>query len=117
MRTDHASSSRTKEVEAVIQPDRLARLRDALRRIHDFPGMTVSKAEGSGYHPDEPDPPVIKRELTEYSPKVRVEMVVPDTEVERLVRLIHEICHIGRPGDGVAWVTPVASFRRLRERR
>jgi nitrogen regulatory protein P-II 1 len=106
-----------KEIKAVIQPNRLARLREAFRRIHDFPGMTVSKAEGSGYHPDKPNPPGIKSELTEYSPKVRIELVVPDDEVARLVDLIHEICHTGRPGDGVVWVTPVETFRRLRERR
>lgn len=106
-----------KEIKAVVQPNRLPRLREAFRRIHDFPGMTVSKAEGSGYHPDKPNPPGIKTELTEYSPKVRIEMVVPDDEVERLVGLIHEVCHTGRPGDGVVWVTPVETFQRLRERR
>ncbi len=106
-----------KEIKAVIQPNRLARLREAFRRIHDFPGMTVSKAEGSGYHPDKPNPPGIKSELTEYSPKVRIEMVVADADVERFVTLIHETCHTGRAGDGVVWVTPVEIFHRLRERR
>jgi nitrogen regulatory protein P-II 1 len=45
-----------KEIKAVIQPARLPRLREAVRKIHDFPGMTVTRAEGLGYHPDKPPP-------------------------------------------------------------
>ena len=106
-----------KEIKAVIQPSRLPRVRDAFRRIPDFPGMTVAKATGSGYHPDDPGHAGIKGELTEYSPKVRIELIVPDEAVDRIVGIIHEICHTGRPGDGVVWVTPVESFLRIRQRR
>jgi nitrogen regulatory protein P-II 1 len=104
-----------KEIKAIVQPARLARIREAVRAMPDFPGMTVSKAEGSGYHPDKPNPPGIKTELTDYSPKVRIEIVSPDHHVEAIVRLIREACHTGRPGDGVVWVTAVESFQRIRE--
>lgn len=104
-----------KEIKAIIQPNRLARLRDAFRRIPDFPGMTVTRAEGSGYHPGKPHEAGIKGELTEYSQKVRIELVVRDEEVDRLVALIHSIAHTGRAGDGVLWVTAVERFHRLRE--
>jgi nitrogen regulatory protein P-II 1 len=104
-----------KEIKAVIPPARLPRVREAFRHMHDFPGMTVLKAEGSGYHPDKPNPPGIKSELTDYSARVRIEIVAPDDKVDELVRIIRETCHTGRPGDGVVWVTPVDSFRRIRE--
>ena len=55
-----------KEIKAVIQPARLARVREAFRKIPDFPGMTVSRAEGSGYHPDKPLPASIKSELAHF---------------------------------------------------
>jgi nitrogen regulatory protein P-II 1 len=42
-------------------------------------------------------------------------MVVPDEEVDRLIALVHSICHTGRAGDGVLWVTPVEQFHRLRQ--
>jgi nitrogen regulatory protein P-II 1 len=96
-----------KEIKAVIRPQRLARLREAFRKLPDFPGMTVMKAEGSGYHPDKPADHSIKSELTDYSARVRVEIVSPDA-------LIHDATHTGRAGDGVVWVTPVESFERLR---
>jgi nitrogen regulatory protein P-II 1 len=104
-----------KTINAVITPSRLARLRAAFRRIPDFPGMTVVKAEGSGYHPGKPHAPGVKGELTEYSARIRIEIVSPDDMVARLVAIIHEACHTGHAGDGVAWVAPVESFQRLRE--
>jgi len=105
-----------KEIKAVIQPARLARVREAFRRLPDFPGMTVSRAEGSGYHPDKPKPAGIKSELTDYSQKVRIEIVSPDEMVERLMSLIREACHTGQPGDGLVWVTPVEQFQRIRQK-
>jgi len=66
------------EIKAVIQPARLARVREAFRKIPDFPGMTVSRAEASGYHPDTPIAADIKSELTDDSEKVRIEIVSPE---------------------------------------
>lgn len=104
-----------REIKAIIQPGRLARLREAFRRIADFPGMTVTRAEGSGYHPGKPHDAGIRGELTEYSERIRIELVVPDDAVDEYVALIHSVCHTGRPGDGVLWVTPVEHFHRLRQ--
>jgi nitrogen regulatory protein P-II 1 len=106
-----------KEIKAVIKPTRLPRLREAFRKLPDFPGMTVIRAEGSGYHPNKPMSPGIRSELADYTAKVRVEIVARDAEVDALVGLIHEICHTGQVGDGVVWVTPVETFHRLREKR
>lgn len=104
-----------KEIKAVIQPGRLSRLREAVRRLPDFPGMTVSRAEGSGYHPQKPASAGIKGELTDFSAKVRIEIVAPDEQVEALCALVREACHTGQAGDGVVWVVPVERFGRLRE--
>ena len=104
-----------KEIKAVIQPARLSRVREAFRKLPDFPGMTVSRAEGSGYHPDKPMPPGVRSELTDYSQKVRIEIVAPDEMVERLAAIIRDACHTGQPGDGIVWVTPVESLHRIRQ--
>lgn len=106
-----------KEIKAVIQPARLARLREAFRRIPDFPGMTVARAEGSGYHPEKPMPQGIKSELTDFSARVRIEIVSPEAMAERLVGVIHDVCHTGQAGDGVIWVTPVETLLRIRQKR
>jgi nitrogen regulatory protein P-II 1 len=104
-----------KEIKAVIQPARLARLREAFRKIPDFPGMTVSRAEGSGYHPGKSAAPGIKAELTDYSARIRIEIVAPDAVAERLAAIVRETCHTGQPGDGILWVTTVETFHRIRE--
>ena len=102
-------------MKAVIQPARLARVREAFRKLPDFPGMTVSRAEGSGYHPDKPMPAGIRSELTDYTQKVRIEIVSPDDMADRLVAIIQEACHTGQAGDGVVWVTKVEMLIRLRQ--
>ena len=103
-----------KEIKAVIQPSRLARLREAFRKLPDFPGMTVSRAEGSGYHPGKPAPSGIKGELTDYSPRIRIEIISSDDQAARIVAIVKEICHSGQPGDGVLWTTMVEDFHRIR---
>ena len=104
-----------KEIKAVIQPTRLARLREAFRKIPDFPGMTVYRAEGSGYHPGKSAAPGIKAELTDYSARIRIEIVAPDAAAERLAAIVRAACHTGQPGDGIVWVTAVETFHRIRE--
>lgn len=103
-----------KEIRAVIRPARLEALREAFRKRPDFPGMTVVKAQGSGYHPGKPSQG-LKAELTDFSDRVLIELVAPDDQVDELVAVIHGICHTGQIGDGVVWVTPVEAFLRLRE--
>jgi nitrogen regulatory protein P-II 1 len=105
-----------KEIKAVIQPSRLSRVREALRKVRGFPGMTITAAEGCS---DVEDLALQRRdteELVEFSRKVRIEMVTPDEHVDEMVRIIRELCHTGQRGDGIVWVTPVETFSRLRER-
>jgi nitrogen regulatory protein P-II 1 len=105
-----------KEIKAVIQPSRLSRVREALRKVRGFPGMTITAAEGCS---DVEDLALQRRdteELVEFSRKVRIEMITPDEHVDEMVRIIRELCHTGQRGDGVVWVTPVETFSRLRDR-
>jgi len=102
------------EIKAIIQPQRLSRIRSALRNIKGFPGMTVSKVDGCGHYVAKPAMG-IREELTDYSPKVRIEMVTPDDLVEGVLQILVEVGHTGQVGDGIVWVTPVDRFIRLSE--
>jgi nitrogen regulatory protein P-II 1 len=104
-----------KEIKAVIQPSRLPKIRSALRNIKGFPGMTVSKVEGCGHHLAKPSIG-IREELTDYSPKVRIEMVTPDDLVEGVLQILVEVGHTGQVGDGIVWVTPAERMIRLSEK-
>jgi nitrogen regulatory protein P-II 1 len=96
-----------KEIKAVIRPNKLAVLREALRDVPGFPGMTVSKAEGVSAPARHGPPHSIKEELTDYTPKVRIEIVSPDEVVDAIIDRIKAIATTGHLGDGLVWVTPV----------
>ena len=95
-----------KEIRAIIRPNKLPKLRTVLREMPGFPGMTVSKVEGFGA-PSEHTPHNIKEELTDYSAKVRIEIVAPDEKVDDIVRRIISVACTGQTGDGLVWVVPI----------
>lgn len=102
-----------KEIKAVIQPKRLERIRDAFRLLPGFPGMTISKVQGCSGHQGVEHHDSLRAELTEFSYKIKLEIVAEEVMVEPIVRLIQQHAYSGQPGDGVLWVTPVESFCRL----
>lgn len=103
-----------KEIKAIIQPHRLPKIRSALRNIKDFPGMTIAKVEGCGHHVAKPSQG-IRDELTDYSPKIRIEIIAPDAMVEGLLQILVEVGHTGQVGDGIVWVTQAERMIRLSE--
>ncbi len=97
-----------KEIKAVIRPNKLAALREALIVMPGFPGMTVSKVEGcSAPLRHVPARVRIKDELTDYSPKVRIEIVAPDEVAGEIFQRISEVAQTGHYGDGLVWITHV----------
>ncbi|HEY3300898.1 MAG TPA: P-II family nitrogen regulator [Methylophilaceae bacterium] len=103
-----------KEIKAVVQPHRLPKIRSAFRNIKNFPGMTVTKVDGCGHHLAKPSHG-IREELTDYSPKVKIEIVAPENMVEGLLQVLVEVGHTGQIGDGIVWVTEAERMIRLSE--
>ena len=68
--------------------------------------MTVSKVEGCSA-PTRANKASIKDELTDYSAKVRIEIVCHAEIAELLMEKIVAVCQTGQVGDGVVWCTPV----------
>lgn len=97
-----------KEIKAVIRPNKLAALRDALMAMPGFPGMTVTKVEGCSAPVRHVSARVkIRDELTDYTSKVRVEIVAPDEVAESLFNCITDVARTGHYGDGLVWVCDV----------
>jgi nitrogen regulatory protein P-II 1 len=105
-----------KEIKAIVRPARLDRVRDALRRLPGFPGMNFGKVEGCSRFPSGQNPRSPKEALTEFSSKIRIEMVCPDEMVEPIVRMIAEHAFTGQAGDGLLWVTDVVYRVRVVEK-
>ena len=105
-----------KEIKGIIQPGKLEALREALAALPDFPGMSIQRAEGCGPASDRTSQPAsIKQDLTDFSRKVRIEIIAPDAMVESILATIREVTRTGRMGDGIVWVTPVETFARIRD--
>ena len=100
-----------KEIKAIIRPNKLPLLRSKLVETPGFPGMTTSKAEGCSA-PNKVHKSSIKDELTDYTQKIRIEIVCPDEVADQLMDVIIYVCQTGQIGDGIVWMTTIdkASF-------
>lgn len=95
-----------KEIKAVIGPQKLEALREVLRAVPHFPGMTVSKAEGYTA-PSTLSKPSIKAELTDHVHRLRIEIVVADDLAAPVFDAVVKSISSGSPGDGMVWMTDV----------
>lgn len=100
------------EIKAVVRPAKLDVLRTALKRIPDFPGMTVMRVEGCSGN-DSPHPHGLKQDLVDFSPKMMVFIVAEDALAERIHEVIVQTTSTERHGDGLIWTTPVQQFRSI----
>lgn len=104
-----------KEVRAIIRPNRRDRLRDALRAIPNFPGVTMFRAEGFTA-PAAVDKRTVRDELTDFTEKCMVSVLCPDEMVDTIRDAIMTACGTGQIGDGLVWVMDIASAHRIRDR-
>lgn len=104
-----------KEIRAIVRPNRLERLRDALRAIPNFPGVTVFRAEGFTA-PAAVDKRSVRDELTDFTPKLMVCVLCEDHVVETIREAIITACSTGKIGDGLVWVIDIEPVHRIRDR-
>jgi len=95
-----------KEIKAYIQPFMLQKVTDALHKIHVH-GMSVCDIKGFGKEKDESYPHQPGDYITEFTPKMRLEIICSDNEVDKIVKAIKENSHTGRRGDGKIFVINV----------
>jgi nitrogen regulatory protein P-II 1 len=102
-----------KLVTAIIKPFKLDDVKTALQ---DFGvnGMTVSEASGYGRQGGHTEVYRGAEYTVDLVPKVRLEVIVEDHDVEDVVTLITTSAQTGRIGDGKVWVVPVETLARVR---
>lgn len=77
-------------------------------------GMTVSEVQGYGRQKGHTEVYRGAEYSVDFVPKVRVEVVVDDAAVDKVVETIVEASRTGKIGDGKVWVTPVEAVIRVR---
>lgn len=103
-----------KEIRAIVRPNRLDRLRDALRAIPNFPGVTIFKAEGFTA-PAAIHKRTVKDELTDFTDKLMICVLADDDMVEPIRKAIVDTCQTGQIGDGLIWTVDITSMYRIRD--
>ena len=102
-----------KKIEAIIRPEKLTIVHEALKDL-GYPGMTISEVKGHGVQKGIVQQWRGRQYTVEFLPKVKLEIVVPDSAVERLLQVIKENAETGSIGDGKAFVSTVDDVMRLR---
>jgi nitrogen regulatory protein P-II 1 len=104
-----------KKIVAIIRPSRLDAVQEALAEQADIAGITVTDVRGIG-RADE-------RQVAHYrgndyvismAPKIKLELIATDDEVDRIVATVLEFAHTGEEGDGKIFVIPMGDVVRIR---
>jgi len=102
-----------KLVTAVVKPFKLDDVKEALKAA-GVQGLTVSEVQGFGRQGGHTEVYRGAEYQVDFVPKVRIEMVVDLTDVERVVDAIVNAGRTGKIGDGKVWVTDVNRIIRIR---
>jgi nitrogen regulatory protein P-II 1 len=102
-----------KKIEAIIKPFKLDEVKDALHEV-GIKGITVTEAKGFGRQKGHTELYRGAEYVVDFLPKVKVEVILEDTLVERAVEAIQQAAHTGRIGDGKIFITTIDEVIRIR---
>jgi nitrogen regulatory protein P-II 1 len=102
-----------KKVEAIIKPFKLDEVKDALSEV-GIQGMTVTEVKGFGRTGGKKEVYRGSAYVVDFVPKVKVEIVVADSQTQQVIDAIEKSAKTGRIGDGKIFVTPVEEAVRIR---
>ncbi len=102
-----------KKVEAVIKPFKLDDVREALSEI-GITGLTATEVKGFGRQKGHTELYRGAEYVVDFLPKVKLEIVVKEAEVDRCVETITNTARTGKIGDGKIFITSVEQVVRIR---
>ena len=102
-----------KKIEAVVKPFKLDEVKEALTDA-GVSGITVTEVKGFGRQKGHTELYRGAEYVVDFLPKVKIEVVVEDDQVDRVVEAIELAARTGRIGDGKIFVVPVERAVRIR---
>jgi nitrogen regulatory protein P-II 1 len=102
-----------KKIEAIIKPFKLDDVKEALQEI-GLQGMTVVEAKGFGRQKGHTELYRGAEYVVDFLPKLKIEVVVSDDQVEAVLEAIQKAAKTGKIGDGKIFVLDVANAVRIR---
>ena len=102
-----------KKIDAVVKPFKLDEVREALSEI-GVSGLTVTEVKGFGRQKGHTELYRGAEYVVDFLPKVKIEIVVPDSRLEASIEAIVKAARTGKIGDGKIFVTAVEQVVRIR---
>ena len=102
-----------KLIVAIVKPFKLDDVKEAVKDL-GVQGLTVSDVQGFGRQRGHTEVYRGAEYTVDFVPKVRVEVLVDDNDVDRIVQRLLETARTGKIGDGKVWVVPVDNAWRIR---
>lgn len=102
-----------KKVDAIIKPFKLDEVKEALNEI-GIQGITVSEVKGFGRQKGHTELYRGAEYVVDFIPKIKLEIIVRDDVVTKVVETIEQAAKTGRIGDGKIFVSPVDEVVRIR---
>ena len=102
-----------KKIETFIRHEAFDEIRNRLAGM-GLPSMSISEVKGSGRQGGHTESYRGAKATIFMRPKLKLEMVVDDSDVDRAVDVILELAHTGEPGDGKIFIMPVDDAVRVR---
>lgn len=106
-------AAQMKKIEAIIKPFKLDEVKDALHEI-GLQGITVTEAKGFGRQKGHTELYRGAEYVVDFLPKVKIELVIEESLVERAIEAIQQAAHTGRIGDGKIFIAPIEEAIRIR---
>jgi nitrogen regulatory protein PII len=102
-----------KKIEAIIKPFKLNDVKEALNEI-GIHGMTVIEAKGFGRQKGHTEIYRGSEYTVDFLPKIKIETILPDAQVEAAVQAIIKAAKTGKIGDGKVFVSNIEEAWRIR---
>ena len=102
-----------KKIEAIIKPFKLEDVKEALTAV-GIEGMTVSEVKGFGRQKGHTEIYRGSEYTVDFLPKIKIEVVLPDNQVNAAVEAIVKAARTGKIGDGKVFIVPIDSAVRIR---
>ncbi len=102
-----------KKIEAIIKPFKLDEVKEALNEI-GIQGMTVSEVKGFGRQKGHTELYRGAEYVVDFIPKIKLEIIIGDDIVAKVVDTVEQAAKTGRIGDGKIFITPVEEVVRIR---
>lgn len=102
-----------KKIEAIIRVEKLDEVRDALEKL-GYPGMTITRVEGHGRQKGVTEQFRGREFKVELLPKIRLEIIIQNNDVNKIMNCISTAAKTGEIGDGKIFVIPVEDAQRIR---